>query len=214
VRPRILITLPSAFLVFVLIAMGGDASVGAAPAKGSTASDVHVLAVDDVFDASTTTAGRDATVVWDFPLYNVRNHTATDGTGMGLYDSHSVVPGGSSFSYAFIAAGSYKVTCTLHSDVGMVGHVKVPVRVAPLSGSHKRTFTVIWSSQVAPTGFVYDVQVRRGAQTWKTWMDGVAAPQGGYEPKKKGTYLFRARMRRVSTDAASGYSDNVSITVH
>ncbi len=83
---------------------------GVAPSTslaGQPASDVHVSAYDhgfyDAFDPSLVVLARGGTVTFDFD--GPDHHTATDGTGMDLYDSGVVDGGGPSFSYTYRAAG-------------------------------------------------------------------------------------------------------------
>ncbi len=211
-RTRALIALPAAFATFVLVATGGAARAVVPVAPAPTPPDVHVQAVEDYYAPSTVEVQRGGAVVWDWT--GAHNHTATDYTGMDLYDSGVVVPGAPSFSYTFVAAGTYRVICTLHSDVGMYGRVEVPVRVAPTSGPHARSFKVTWSSEAAAPGFAFNVQIQRKGQGWTLWKDGVTTRQDGYRPTKEGTYRFRARMRAVGTGEASGWSEPFAISVH
>jgi plastocyanin len=167
-----------------------------------------VLALDDYFLPSFATVSRGETVVWDFSDAD-RSHTATDSSGMGLFDSGLVSPGGPSFAYAFEAAGSYPYTCTIHTN-DMNGRVNVPVRAWPDSGRLGRTFRVRWATGTAPDGFVYDVQRKRNDGSWRSWSSGTA-PLATFEPARGGTYRFRARLRKES-GGASDWSEPASLT--
>ena len=119
-----------------LLVYGFAAPVGALPQASATRSSLppaeeHVAAFDDFFLPSLVEIRRGGTVIWDFT--GTRSHTATDATGMHLFDSGLVSPGGPSFSYTFPAAGSYAFACTIH--VGMGGHIGVPMLVDPAVGS-------------------------------------------------------------------------------
>lgn len=181
--------------VVAVTSFGVPAGAASSP-RGSTPPDeTHVEAKDFSFDSADVRIGRGDTVVFDF--VGPSHHTATDGTGMDLYDSGSVGAGGPSTSFAFEAAGTYRFVCTPHVSEGMVGRVGVPMRVSPKRGGVHRRFTATWASQVAPAGFVYDVQIRRPGKPWTSWRSGTHKRQASYVPTKgKGTYRFRARLRR------------------
>ena len=171
---------------------------------------VHVEVVDYRFDPATVAVGRGGTVVFDF--VGPAHHTATDSSGLDLYDSGSVGAGGPSTWFTFNAAGVYPFVCTPHT--GMGGRVEVPMRVAPRSGGLHRTFTITWASADATGNHVYDVRVRRPGKTWKAWRSGVAMRTDSFLPRAgEGRYRFRARMRDVVTGEASRWSAAVSIRV-
>jgi len=130
---------------------------------------------------------------------------------MGMFDSGLVSPGGPSFAYTFPAAGSYPYTCTIHTDE-MNGRVNVPVRVRPKTGELGRSFTVRWATSAAAGGFVYDVRRKRNDGSWSSWLSGATDPKTAFEPTRKGTYRFRARLRKES-GGASDWSEAVTVTV-
>ena len=155
---------------------------------------IHVEVSDFLFDPTTVALGRGQTVVFDFA--GPSHHTATDNSGMGLYDSGSVGAGGPSTWFTFPAAGVYPFTCTPHP--GMGGRVDIPMRVRPASGGPHRTFHVTWAATVAADGFVYDVQIKKAGRDWADWRSGVVSRKTSFTPNAgKGTYRFRARMRSV-----------------
>jgi hypothetical protein len=164
---------------------------------------------DWVFDPDEVSLGRGGTVIFDFS--GPTHHTATDATGMGLYDSGFVGPGGPSTWFTFTAAGGYRFTCTPHPNMG--GQVDVPMRVSPSRGSLKKTYSVVWSSITAPDGFVFDVQLKRPRHDWKYWMTGMTRRSGSFKPNTgRGTYRFRARMRSL-TGGQAYWSDAALIRV-
>lgn len=195
------------FAVALLLSLALIVPAGANPPPSAVTVDV----LEDFFLPSIVPLARGGTVTWDFSGAGA-SHTATDDTGMGLYDSDIVRPGGPDFSYTFAAAGDYAVVCTLH--VGMDGRVEVPVRAAPPKGSMSSDFTITWSKALAATGFVFDVMVKRKGRTWQTWQDGVTIRQAGFGPDSPGTYFFRARLRHESTGAHSGWSGSAKIIVN
>ena len=91
--------------VVVLVVASGISGQPRAHASTAPPIEEHVEARDDYFLPSTVTVKRGGTVAWDFT--GLSTHTATDTTGMGLFDSGLVHPGGPSFSYMYVAAGSY-----------------------------------------------------------------------------------------------------------
>ena len=185
----------------------GPSTAGTSPPPSE---EVHVDVVDFRFDPSTVEIGRGDVVVFDF--VGPSHHTATDSSGLALYDSGSVAAGGPSTSFEFEAAGVYPFACTPHVEMG--GRVSVPVRVAPQSGGVRKTFTVTWASAEATGAHVYDVQVRRPGATWTRWRTGVTARTRSFTSDGgAGRYRFRARMRDVELAEASRWSEAVEIRV-
>lgn len=161
---------------------------------------VHVRdANTEYFLPSIVSVRQGGTVEWDFDGL----HTATDDSGMHLYDSDRIQ--GQTFSYRFATAGTYPVVCTLHVST-MVGSVRVPVRVAPAEGTTKTGFTVTWSATGAGADAVFDVDRQRVGGAWTSWANGVSMRRATFDPWRKGTYRFRARLRQISTGASSGWS--------
>ena len=147
-----------------------------------------------------------------FDFNGPSDHTATDGSGLELYDSGSVGPGDPSTWFTFDAAGTYAFVCTPHPEMG--GRVSVPMRAAPSSGGRHRTFTLTWATVDATGDRVFDVQIRRPGKAWKSWRTGVTLRADVFTPDAgKGRYRFRSRMRDVVLGAASRWSAAVSIEV-
>jgi plastocyanin len=172
--------------------------------------EVEVRALDDFFLPSLADVARGGTVVWTFDDAE-RSHTATDSSGMGLFDSGLVSPGGPSFSYRFRAAGSYPYTCTIHM-AEMNGRVDVPVRASPRSGPPGRTFRVRWATGPPDDGFVYDVQMKEPGGSWTRWRSEVVVARSRFEPSEEGVFRFRARLRRLE-GGSSDWSGATSIEV-
>ena len=171
---------------------------------------VHVEVVDFRFDPATVAVGRGGTVVFDF--VGPAHHTATDSSGLHLYDSGSVGAGGPSTWFTFEAAGIYSFVCTPHA--GMGGRVEVPMRATPRSSGLHRTFTITWASADATGDHVYDVRVRRPGKPWRLWRSGVTMRSDSFRPgARTGRYRFRARMRDAVTGEASRWSAAVAIRV-
>jgi plastocyanin len=190
-------------LAFVPTSLTGDVAVAGAR-------ELEVRALDDHFLPSLADVARGGTIVWTFDMAE-RSHTATDSSGMDLFDSGIVSPGGPSFSFRFRAAGSYPYTCTIHMAT-MNGRVNVPVRASPASGRLGRTFRVRWAVGPPDDGFVYDLQIRPPGGSWSAWRSGVETSRSAFEPAEEGTYRFRARLRRLA-GGRSDWSGAASIQV-
>jgi streptogramin lyase len=145
-------------------------------------------------------------------------HGVTDTTGLRLYGfspsgGPSVIPIGQSLSFQFKWAGAFGYHDPFHSS--SKGKVTVPVGVQALVGSPGAQ--VAWASGDAPAGDVFDVQVRQpGSHTFLPWRTGVTSLSGAFTPSDplwvgSGKYSFEARVRQVSSGAASGYSPAASI---
>ena len=151
------------------------------------------------------------TAEWVFEGPSV--HTATDSSGMGLFDSgdHAI---GSSYSFAFAAAGSYGFHDSHYGKIK--GTVKVPIVVTLTDPSDA---SVTWSSAPGPGGYVFDVQLAQPGSSsflnWKTSQTAMSASFGPGDPLYVGAgkYQFRARLRKLANGAASGYSDAKAVTL-
>lgn len=164
----------------------------------------------DLFGPSEIELRRGGTVTFTFDGPD-RWHTATDGTGLGLYDSGPVPPGGEDLVVTYVAAGRYGVVCTLHS--GMGGTVDVPVSATPAAPARGAAVTVTWASVRSGGPLVYDVQLRKPGGAWTTWRDDVAARQGTVEVRRVGIWRFRARLERATTNATSAWSRVATVSV-
>ena len=174
----------------------------------------YVLSMDAGFAPKTVSLKKQGfTLKWMFLGPNT--HSATDSSGMGLFDSgtHSFV---TFFSFKFIAAGTYPYKDTLHPT--LTGTVKVPILVKPVTG-HTDQAQVTWSSAAPPAGYAFDIQVEQPGSTsfmsWKTGQTATNALFGPADPKYvgAGTYRFQARLRNTGNGKASGYSSAKSITL-
>jgi len=184
-----------------------------APAGVAGGSEVVVDATEwsghDTFLPSQVDILRGGTV--RFVFSGTRSHTATDGTGLDLYDSGVVAPGGPDEVVQFVAAGNYAVSCTLHVDMNAT--VFVPVSVTPASGVSGTNLTIRWASVVASGGLVVDVQLRKPGADWKLWRAGTPAKSGTIDAKRVGTWRFRARLVRSATGARSAWSRTATAQV-
>jgi plastocyanin len=163
------------------------------------------------FSSRSITVAQGSAVNWQFPTTDAVSHSVTDGTGMGLFDSGLRAPGGS-FTFAFQAAGAYTVVDTASTNKMTV---KIPVQASPGSGGVTTTFTIVWSATAPDAGYVFDIQIMKpGATQWAKWKTGQTTTSATFVPDAgAGTYSFRARLRNLSNNKATGYSTPASITV-
>jgi plastocyanin len=193
------------------IAMGADPYFNpVTPPAPPGGYDAYVGAQDDVYTAAVGTASQGVTV--DFLIQGPYNsHTITDDSSMDWYDSRTLRVN-TDWQWTYPAAGNFRLVCTLHAGMSLT--LKIPIVVSPLSGRTYTTFKVTWASAKPPTDFVYDVQIQRPDGLWEFWQKSVTTTTANFVPDSgKGTYSFRARMKRSSTGLASLYSDLLPITV-
>jgi plastocyanin len=192
---------------FTFRANDGAEDSNLATVRLTVAARQSVTVKDFAFSPKTPTPAQGATVRWSFT--GPSTHTVKDNAGLGLFDSGSKVPG-TTFSYAFGAAGVYAYRCTIHTT--MTGKIRIPLKVAA-SASQGSPFTVTWAS--APlAGYRYDVQVRLpGTTTWTNWRPNATVLRGDYTASSAGTYGFRARLDRTGTGSSSAWSPVASVSV-
>lgn len=183
---------------------------GADPYFNPPVATVPISVADFSFSPRSAPLRRGIAAEWTFN--GPSDHTVTDNSGMGLYDS-GIQAAGSTYPFYFIAAGSYSYRCTIHG--AMTGVVKVPAGVSPSRGDLDTEFTVTWAANRAPTGYAFDVQIRRpGAPSWEDWLTLQTPNMGTFVPDAGvGKYRFRARYHNTTNDATSGYSRAAVILV-
>ncbi len=151
---------------------------------------IEVEVTDDIFTPATAKVARGGTVVF---VHLGGHHTATDWTGMDLFDSGAVDKDSPPTFVSFPAAGWYPYVCVLHA--GMVGRVNVPIRAVPVTGSASLARRITWAVASADTGYVYDVQIKRPGKHWRFWRRAVGFPDATFTGAGDGRYRFRSRMR-------------------
>jgi plastocyanin len=166
---------------------------------------------DAGFTPKTAGSTQGRAIKWTVSSGAVQTHQVTDSSGMGLFES-PVLSAGQSYTFTFIAAGSYKYKDELHTT--LTGTVNVPIGVFPLSGGTATPFTVTWANAAPQTNYVFDVQIKRPGGTWTNWQTAVTfqslsfVPDGG-----TGTYAFRARYHNNANGKTSRWSPQLTITV-
>jgi len=169
----------------------------------------QVTVADFSFTPSSLTLGQGGGVNWTFN--GPSQHTVTQ-SRMGLFDSGAMSPG-STYGWFFPAAGVFVYECSIHPSQ-MQAAVKVPVVATPPSGGVTTVFTIKWSAEWAPTGFAFDVQIKRPGGNWTTWHASQTPNLATFVPDAgTGQYSFRARYRDIGAGSKSGYSPAVTITV-
>ena len=193
-------------IVLVLLLLVASALV---PVRSLAAGEV--LVKDNFYSPALKTTAQGTTVQWLWS--GVRPHSVTDRTAMQLFASPVQTAG--SFPFKFNAAGIYPYYCVVHGT-GMAGRVSVPMKAAPTVGTTGTSFTIIWAAVVPPTGYVFDVQIKRpGDSAFVAFRNGVRTTRASYVPNKgKGTYYFRARLREPAASAQSIWSTTRTITVN
>jgi plastocyanin len=183
-------------------------AVGADPYANPPMPETTIDVSDAGFSPGLATAAQGTVVTWSFE--GPGSHTATDATGMGLFDS-GLSAAGVTYSTSLIGAGTYRYRSVV--DVGMTGKIAVPMTVQPRSGTVGTTFTVTWAADLAPTGFSFDTQIRRPGSAWTDWLTAQTMSAGSFVPDAGvGTYLFRARYHK-SDGTLSAYSPAIRISV-
>ncbi len=175
------------------------------PPAGAT-----VVVTSTAFTPRTYTGAQGSTVRWAFQ--GPGTHDVTDKSGMAMFASGGKAPG-ASYSFTFQGAGTYAYHCSVHRTTHS-GRIRVPVQASPARGTRATAFTVTWASADAPTGYVYDIQIKRPGRSFVNWKVGQTVRSAGFTPDRgTGTYSFRARLRKTSNNRASGYSPAESVSV-
>ena len=169
--------------------------------------DISIVGVSAGFDPTAATGAIGDTFHWT--NNDSITHTTTQNGPLSLWTSGNLA-GGDSFSKAIDFAGSYPYHCSIHTS--MTGTVKVPIQVTPPSGSVGTAFRVTVASVAAPSGFVYDIQRRKGSGDWTAWKTGITSKSATFRPKASGTWSFRSRLRETD-GGKSGWSPPRSISV-
>jgi hypothetical protein len=160
------------------------------------------------FSQALASVPQGSTVAWSFPAANGEDHTVTDASGLGMFDSGPREPG-SSFTTTLSAAGRYPI---IDTATGNTSAIKVAPKIAPSSGSPTTAFTLTWASQPAASGWAYDVQIKRpGTSSYVYWRHRTTDPSATFTADAgPGTYAFRARLRNTANWKASGWSSAIT----
>jgi plastocyanin len=180
----------------------------------AAATDFYIFVFDYGFTPDPAPLGTQRREVeWGFSTQDSHSHSATDKSGMGLFDSGFRAPG-SAYFRTFIAAGKYPYHCKETNHTPMDATIRVPILVNPESGPLGTTFTITWASQTAPAGFVFDAQIKGPKATaFRDWKIGETVRRRSFTPTQRGQFQFQARLRKLSNGAHAGYCMPKTINV-
>lgn len=185
------------------------ANDSASASVGAVATQFEITVTDSRFSPAAPLVTLGKSVRWTFA--GPGNNTATDASGMGLFDS-GLQPAGSTYEFSFFGVGTFKYACSVHSTV--TGKIRVPLQVSPSSGTAVTQFTLRWASSAPPAGYTFQIQRKiPGSTSWTTWLSNRADTSATFTLQSGGgTYSFRARLRK-SNGTMSGWSPVATISV-
>ncbi len=184
-----------------------------ASASAGTVGDFYILVKDYSFVPSPATVARGRQVRFSFSSLAGHSHSASDTSALALFDTGFVAAGGVRFVDRFVAAGTYAYECKEGDHGDMTGTIQVPLTVKPKQGPLGDSFKITWASDTL-TGYVFDVQRKDPGDTaFSNWKRGVTKRSAMFTPNGTGTYRFRARLRRLSNNAKSGWSVTKTLKV-
>ena len=170
---------------------------------------------DAYFSPANATMAQGSTVRWVNRGGVV--HTATqDKAVVPGWGTNSLSPG-AAVSESMKYAGTFGYYCRPHGtpDGGMQGSIRVPTRATPTTGTRSTYFSIRVSTVTIPSGWVMDIQKKKGSGTYANWITGTRSASRIFRAGSSGAgyYYFRARLRRVSNGYASAYSPAARIRV-
>jgi hypothetical protein len=180
------------------------------PPPPPTNTSTYVSVFDEGFSVPNGFPEQGRDVTW---LFQGRSaHTVTDSSGLELFDSGRK-SAGASWSFTFDGAANYSYACTIHPE--LTAEINVPIVATPPEGGLGTRFTVTWSAERPPSGYVFDVEIRRpGSDHWEPWLEGVTSTKANFEADSgRGTYGFRSRLENPRLDAATNWSRGAVVTV-
>lgn len=169
---------------------------------------ISIVSVSAGFSPAITVGPIGTTFTWTND--DAIDHTSTQSSSLSLWNSGRLDPG-EDFSKKVNFAGTYPYHCAIHST--MTGKVRVPVDASPATGSVDSVFTITIAAVSAPSGFVYDVQRKKGSGDWTAFRTGITSRAVRFDPTSTGRYAFRTRLRATSNGARSGWSPSDKVTV-
>ena len=173
----------------------------------------YALVLDPGYAPKAVTVKKQGTKL-DWTFQGGRNHSVSDSSGMGLFDS-GVKTVGSIYTVAFKAAGSYGYHSTVVGDPpSLAGTITVPIVAKAVNGSPTQA-TVTWASGSSGGSFVSDIQVKGPTDSsFRPWLTGQTATHATFtEDAGPGKYQFQARLRNSGNGFSSGYSPAKSVTL-
>jgi plastocyanin len=186
-----------------------SAALLAVPGPAAASSTVVSIGGPNAFVPSAVTIGYSNSVMWD--NNSTKDHTST-ADKFGLWDVNVDADDLSDLVH-FPRAGSFAYHCKIHSS--MHGTVKVSMASTDNNPMVNETVTIVFAQAgyPAPHGFVEQIQKRKAGGTWKTWLNATSEVSKQFTPPKAKTFEFRARYKRISDGAATGWSPVLQIVV-
>jgi plastocyanin len=185
---------------FIAAAVIASLGLTALPAHAA----VQVKIQDFLFTPSKLAVAEGTAITWHYDTGGTTHHTSTQNGPLALWNTGFLFPGQTSSPVVLRAAGTYPYHCAVHAS--MVGVIRVPIRVSPITGTTSTTFTIRLAT-AKQTGLAYDIQKRKGAGAWRAWKTGVTALLVRFTHRAGGgTWWFRSRVHRISNGARSGWS--------
>jgi plastocyanin len=178
-------------LIAVALVLVTSATVGA--------STVAINITATAYPASTTVSLGD-TVQWNNETFN--SHTTTGDSPLALWN-RSLNGSGSTATVNFRRAGSFPYHCNIHAS--MHGRIVVPMKVQPSSGTTATSFTISVATAKAPAGYKHVIQRKAPGGAYAAFKS-TRAKAVTFTPSRTGDWSFRARLKRTSDGAASGWS--------
>jgi plastocyanin len=178
----------------------------------------QVSIVNFAFDPASSTIKIGGSVQWTNTTVSTTHTSTSDGfdlccpNGPALWASGNIVAGGT-FTFAFVAAGSYTYHCSIHTF--MTGTIKVKGKAKPKTGGVTTTFKITWATAI-PSGYVANVQLSKPTGGgFQPFLTGTTKTSATFTPNAgTGTYRFRAQLQQVANPALiSGFSPSISIAV-
>ena len=126
---------------------------------------VQVKIQDFMFTPSKLAVAEGTAITWHYVSGGTTHHTSTQNGPPNLWNTGSLLPGQTSSPVVLRGAGTYPYHCAVHPS--MVGIIRVPIRVSPITGTTSTTFTIRLAT-AKQTGLAYDIQKRKGAGAWKS----------------------------------------------
>ena len=194
---------------FALVA----ALVGVLLVPGTALADTATVTINtnvNQFQNASPTISFGDSVVWQ--RNNTSNpHTATSTTLNDNPFDIDLPPGtGTSTGVNFARAGSFGYRCDIHH--GMTGTIKVQMMASDTTPNVNQLITITFATSGAPSGFTEVIQKRKAGGTWRLYMKSTGTSVN-WTPGKARTFEFRARLKRLSDGAVSGWSPTLSLTV-
>jgi hypothetical protein len=162
------------------------------------------------FPRSSIRSVHPAGVAWRVPADAAAGHTVSDASGLGLFDSGPIDPGGS-FAYGFPAAGTYPV---VDRSTGNSQRVSVAMRVTPAKGQLGQRYLVQWGFSFAPPTQV-QIRIPDSDQfvDWPGAEHRAAATFSAADPLWGGPGAYSFRTRLSDTSGATGWSPVATVKV-